>query len=321
MQACYALTLALLLATGAAQSAEPLRHLESTTGRNQALLDAQYAALAAIPKLRVVEYDPRGGIKYAAGEFPVDLVVPDDRTLATAAARSIVRQLQPFLMTTGTEEFSVRGIKRRGNVVAITMTQSIAGMKVHGAMLGLESDWNPERKGKLRAITARILPDRSLPRSPSITARDAEMRALKTASDLPKPVYKIAPGLATELTYYLDDSETGYLAWRVSLVRPDPELGETPIVSEMFVNAQDGSPLGFFPGKVGAVPNRRFGRERRAAVEARRCWRSEGESATEQSTVTWSEAGIESELRALEEAGVLRQIAADRGYVLVPQRG
>jgi biotin operon repressor len=45
------------------------------------------------------------------------------------------------------------------------------------------------------------------------------------------------------------------------------------------------------------------------------------ESATEQPTLIWSEAAIESELRALEEAGVLRQIAADRGYVLVSQRG
>jgi hypothetical protein len=220
----------------------------------QEALQRQYDALRAmmLPKL---EYHVSGPVSYLQGD--TGIVLPKSvRTLKPGdSAAEVFALFKDLLLAKGTEIATVEKIGDPTDVrFALTLSFSIRDIPVYRGSIDVVYD--PATLRVTSLIAGHFVPDRGLPRTPRLSAREAERIAAKTLV-VQDVVFGIRPG--THLTYYIgwsaypaqrpdgsrspdQDPLPPHLAWVVTGDGPWDELRVIDAVTGEMLIAQSGQP-------------------------------------------------------------------------------
>jgi len=166
----------------AARAAECVPDCPCTTPR---LLDAQELAVAVDPaalqrqydalramRLEDIQYSPHGPVQSVSGETGVVLPAEVSNLKQGDSAAGILVLFKDLLLANGTEALTVT---RHDVLYAWTrqlrFSESIHGIPVINGGVGIAYD---ERTKRVSSLAANFIPDRELPRTPKISAAQAE---------------------------------------------------------------------------------------------------------------------------------------------------
>jgi hypothetical protein len=144
-------------------------------------LQRQYDALAAMPKV-TVRYSRQGSVVVLDGPTPIALDAPRDGKHDAQLAREVMKKFGDVLLATGREvltltqssELMPGGIQP--NTRSLSFSESIDGIEVAKGYVGVSIE---EPYGMVISLGATFLADRNLPRTPRISAADAQRRVVE----------------------------------------------------------------------------------------------------------------------------------------------
>lgn len=239
---------ALACSRGAPESGDPRVAADETA------LERQRHAIQAM-QLENVDYSRHGPIEVIRGR--TGIVLPPDIAFRHVGTPSddILPLVADILLANGTESLEVTESERAyGSARNLSLSQSIRGIPVLDGLVSMEYETSTR---EVSVLAANFLPDRGLPRTPRLSARNAEAalrRALAIAEALEPASVRVAKG--TRLGYFVDhynpvpaqlvwameayvhgerelfyvDALTGLVAHRRSLVSHPPPRSQSPDV-------------------------------------------------------------------------------------------
>jgi Zn-dependent metalloprotease len=197
-------------------------------------LQRQYLALLAIAP-KQVEYSARGPVNSIQGATGLTLPTSvRNLTKESEAADTILPLLGDALLARGNESLIVRDNSLiDASTRGLRLSQSIRGIPVIHGVIAIDYD---DSSLRVNGLTANFVPDYDLPRSPKLSAQEAEKivpESLRSVKDLQEVEIEIMEG--TYLAYYADpdDPAPPQLVWVVEVA-----LGS--MSEQFFVNAISG---------------------------------------------------------------------------------
>jgi hypothetical protein len=168
----------------------------------QGALQRQFDALSAM-QLELLEYSPHGPVKLLRGNTGLALPAHVGLLKQGDTAPSALSVFRDLFLAEGSESAVVRSNAAiEGSQPVLRLSETIRGIQVHGGRIAIEYDAETLR---VSGISAHFVPDRGLPRQPSLTARQAEQRVVEAvqAAEETRGV-EVAIRDGTYLAYFAD---------------------------------------------------------------------------------------------------------------------
>jgi vibriolysin len=207
-------------------------------------LERQYQALSAMPSV-TVSYSALGPVRLIQGDLGIVLSGQTRALRKGQPAPELLAKFGDVLLANGTERLSIRlnQLNSTGDRM-IKLQQSIGGIPV---LYGSVSLTVSEATGMVLSMSAAFLPDRGLPRSPRLTAAEAETRTRAVIEQLgeasPGSIeISGAPGLAYHGT--APGTRRGRLVWIVHATYVPADKG-APVDRAYWIDAANGEYVGY----------------------------------------------------------------------------
>ncbi len=227
-------------ATGVVYGAPPWpQHTANDGLYDDTVLDRQYRALSEMPAVDVI-YTRLGTVREITGDTGVSLSEPD-RLREGDSAREILEKFQDVLLASGSESLIIRENEKHPiEGRNISVYECIRGIPVIPGAISISVD---DTTGRVTYFNAYFVPDRGLPTTPSISASEASVIAVKwvrTSEEAAHTMVELADN--PTLIYYggLKTAVKPTLVWAFEFSYMSQAFPEVS-TGGLFVDAIDGS--------------------------------------------------------------------------------
>jgi hypothetical protein len=187
---------------------------------DQSTLQKQYDALLGMGLTRL-EYSPRGPVTELEGD--TGIVLPHDtiQRRADENASDLLPFFKDVLLANGTESLKTkRNWGVYGDERGLLLTQNIRGIPVINSAISIAYNGSTKR---VSSVSAHFVPDRNLPRSPKLTAQEAEDVIRKAIGSVSQAKVHIRGDAFLAYFAEFGDASPPQLVWSMDVILPTAE--------------------------------------------------------------------------------------------------